>query len=59
MAHQHKVTSGKLAGLLDGVNIRRAFHHADLAVLLTARIGADGANVLLGERTAIGTVANL
>ncbi len=58
MAHQHKVAPGELAGLLDGVNIRRAFHHTNLAVLLTARIGADGADVLLGEGAAVGAVAD-
>ena len=41
VAHQHEVTAGELAGLLDGGHVRRALHHAEQAVLLALGIGAD------------------
>jgi len=46
------------ARLLNGVDIRRALYHADQTILLTPWIGANGADLLLGKGTAIGTVAD-
>ena len=58
MAHQHKIATGELPGLLNRIDIRRAFHHADLAVFLPTRVRANMANFLLGEGMAVGTVAD-
>lgn len=58
VSHQHEVTSGKLPGLLNGVDVRRTLHHANLTVFLATRVRADVADVLLCEGAAIGTVAD-
>ena len=59
MPHQHEVAAGILPGLLNGVDVRRTLHHADLAVFLATRVAADIAHLLLGEGAAIGAVADL
>ncbi|ADD76199.1 Hypothetical Protein PANA_1032 [Pantoea ananatis LMG 20103] len=58
MPHQHEIAAGKLPGLLNSMDVCRALNHADLTILLTPGIGANGANFLLGEGAAIGTVAD-
>ncbi len=59
MAHQHKITTGKLTGLFDGGHVRRTLHHTEQAILFPLGIGADIAAVVLGKGAAVAAVANL
>ena len=56
--HQHEVTAGELAGLLDGGHVRRALHHAEQAVLLALGIGADLAAIVLGKGAAVAAMTD-
>ena len=57
--HQHEVTAGELARVLDGSHVRRALHHTQQAALFALGIGADLAKRILGEGAAVAAVAYL